>query len=399
MVRLEPAPGPVYGQGMTAPPVRQPAPRLVYVVTEDWFFCSHFLPMARAARGAGFDVAVICRVRQHGERLAAEGLRVLPLDGARRSLSPLTALRQVSALVQLLRQEQPDVVHLIALKMLLLGGLAARLAGVRGRVFAVTGMGFLAAAAGWRAQAVRRATITAVRLLAGGTGGHFLFENTHDAKAFGLQAEDSRVSILGGAGVDPARFPAAPLPPVPPLRLAMVARMLWSKGADVAVAAVAAARAAGHDVTLTLVGAPDPENPRSFTPADLEAFGQQPGIHWRGAVEQAAVPALWREHHAALLPSRGGEGLPRSLLEAAACGRAIITTAVPGCGDFVRGGTEGLVVPPDDAAALAEAIGALAADPARVAAMGEAARQRVLAGYTEEAVGAATLAVYRRLLP
>ena len=172
--------------------------------------------------------------------------------------------------------------------------------------------------------------------------------------------------------------------------------MVRSKGVDLAVEAVRQARAEGADVELSLCGAPDPENPRSIAPETLLAWSAEPGVSWRGQV--ADVRAIWRDHHVVCVPSRGGEGLPRSLLEGAAAGRAVVTTRTPGCATFARDGIEGFVVPPEDSKALAEAFMALAADPAAVERFGQAARARVLDGFTAEDVAASFVAVYRELM-
>ena len=202
--------------------------------------------------------------------------------------------------------------------------------------------------------------------------------------------------ILGGAGIDPEALKAAPLPAQPPLKVAIVARMLWSKGIDVAVEAVRAARAQGAAVELSLYGAPDPANPKSIPEETLKAWAAEPGIAWHGRTEDVA--AVWRDHHVACLPSRGGEGLPRTLLEAAACGRAIVTTDVPGCRTLVRDGTEGRLVPAGDAAGLAEALSDLSRRPDLVARMGAAARARVLDGFTERDVMESVKRLYSAML-
>ena len=123
-------------------------------------------------------------------------------------------------------------------------------------------------------------------------------------------------------------------------------RMIWSKGIDLAVAAVGLCRNRGYDVTLSLCGAPDTSNPRAISEEQLQAWGDFEGVAWLGPTRD--VRTIWAAHHVACLPSRGGEGLPRTLLEAAACGRAIVTTDVSGCRTLVRTGIDGLVVPPDD---------------------------------------------------
>jgi glycosyltransferase involved in cell wall biosynthesis len=178
--------------------------------------------------------------------------------------------------------------------------------------------------------------------------------------------------------------------------VAVVARMLWSKGIDLAVEAVRIAKAQGAAIELSLYGAPDPSNPKAIPEATLKAWNAEPGISWHGATRDVA--AVWRDHHVACLPSRGGEGLPRTILEAAACGRAIITTDVPGCRTFVRANVDGKIVPPDDAAGLAEAFLSLANDPNLVARMGQAARARVLDGFTERDVMDSVKRLYASVL-
>jgi len=357
--------------------------KLVFVVTEDWFFASHFLPMARAARELGLEVAVVTRVRAHRETIEATGARVIPLQVERRSINPMTAGYAAGQLAAILKDEKADMIHCIALRSILVGGFAATLAGVGRRVYALTGLGFLGA----RTDRVGRLSRRAVRLLIRGIETpktRYLFENTDDPRLLGLDPAAPKVTIVGGAGIDPEALVPSPLPAQPPLKVALVARMLWSKGVDLAVEAVRAARAEGAEIELSLYGAPDPSNPRAVPEETLKAWGAEPGVSWHGPTRDVA--AVWRDHHVACLPSRGGEGLPRTLLEAAACGRAIVTTDVPGCRTLVRDGVEGLIVPPDDFSALAEALLSLARDPERLARMGAAARIRVLDGFTEQDV-------------
>jgi glycosyltransferase involved in cell wall biosynthesis len=369
--------------------------KLVFVITEDWFFASHFLPMARAARELGLDVTVVTRVRSHREVIEATGAKVIPLEAERRSLNPITAGLKTGDLAAILRSEKADLVHCIALRGILTGGFAASMVGVKRRIYALTGLGFLGA----RTDRIARLAQKAVRLLVRGLETRqtrYLFENTDDPKLLGLDPAGERVTILGGAGVDPDRLQPAPLPPQPPLKVAVVARMLWSKGVDVAVEAVRQARARGASVELSLYGAPDPSNPKAIPEETLKAWSAEPGISWHGTTRDVA--AVWREHHVACLPSRGGEGLPRTLLEAAACGRAIVTTDVPGCRTLVRDGVEGRLVPADDTESLANVLVALSGQPDEVARMCEAARARVLDGFTERDVIESVKQLYRSML-
>lgn len=369
--------------------------KLVFVVTEDWFFASHFLPMARAARELGLEVLVVTRIRDHRAAIEATGARVVALEAERRSLNPMAAGYAAGQLASILKTVQADLVHCIALKSILVGGVAAAMAGVPRRIFALTGLGFLGA----RTDRLGRLAQRAVRMLVRGLESsqtHYLFENPDDPKLLGLVPGAPRVTIVGGAGIDPMVLHPQPMPPMPPLRVALIARMLWSKGIDVAVEATQLARSRGAAVELALYGTPDPSNPKAVPEETLRRWSREPGIAWHGPTRDIAD--VWRDHHVCCLPSRGGEGLPRTLLEGAACGRAIVTTDVPGCRELVRDGIEGKLVPAGDAAWLAETLAALACDPALVARMGEAARVRVLDGFTERDVMEAVKRLYAAVL-
>ncbi|NEU14192.1 glycosyltransferase family 4 protein [Methylobacterium sp. BTF04] len=375
-----------------SPPSRK---NLVFVVTEDWFFASHFLPMARAAVAMGLSVTVVTRVRAHRAAIEATGARVVPLEAERSSLNPMAAGYAAGQLAGILKALKADIVHCIALRAIVVGGTAAAMAGIAARVYALTGLGLLGARADTTGRLSRLALRQLIRGPLSSRNTHYLFENPDDARALGLDPADTGVTIVGGAGVDPAAFYPAPMPPAPPLRVALVARMLWSKGIDLAVEAVRRARAQGIAVELSLYGTPDPSNRRAIPEATLRDWSGD-GVTWHGPTTDVA--GTYAAHHVACLPSRGGEGLPRTLLEAASCGRAILTTDVPGCRTLVRDGIEGLVVAPDDVAALTAALVRLAADPALVVRMGEAARARILeGGFTEDAVAQAVCGIYAEL--
>jgi len=370
-----------------------PMPKLLYLVTEDWSFCQHFLPVARAARQAGFEVVVAARMRNHRAQIEAEGFRAISLENERRSLGPTEIFASMARMARIVREENPDIVHCIALRMVALGGIAAKLAGARSLVLAPTGLGHL-----WIQDGIlERALRPFVRLLVGkilrGPRTRYLFENLDDPKEFGL--DPNEVTRIGGAGVDPTQFPPAPEPSTPPVRVAIVGRMLKPKGIAEAVAATLRARASGAAIELHLFGTPDPSNRTSFTEDDLRNWSRQDGIRWHGHVAHAA--SVWRDHHVAMLLSYR-EGLPRALTEAAASGRPIIATDVTGCREVVRDGIEGILVPLGDIEAATDALARLGADPALRGRMGEAARARFLERFTEEAVMKTAATLYRSCL-
>lgn len=372
-------------------------PLVLFVVNELWFFRSHFLPWARVVRASGFDVAVLATPDDGAAALAAEGIAVIASRSRRGGTRPEGLWAAAGQIRDVLAGRRDVIIHAFGLHGMAITALA-RLRGVRAPLtVSVTGLGFLATQAGPR-RAAGLMLAQGLRLALDGPATHWLVENTHDGPAIGLGARAlGRVTVLTGAGVDPAAFTVDALPPRPPLRLILVARLVRSKGVDLAVAAIHEARRRGADVTLTVVGGPDAANPASCTPDELARFAATPGVSLLG--RRSDIPALLAGHHLFILPSRGGEGLPRALLEAAAAGRAAIVSAVPGCREFVADGVSGFLVPPEDIEALAEAIlRAAAAEPAALAAMGDEARARVeqsasLAIITDQVTG-----VYRHLL-
>jgi glycosyltransferase involved in cell wall biosynthesis len=379
-----------------------PRPKLLFLVTEDWYFWSHRLPVARAARDAGFEVVVATRVQSHGEEIRAEGFRLCPLTWRRRGDGIVGAGRALIAIAALYRRERPDIVHLVALKPVLFGGVALRLAFARGtgpaQIAAVTGLGSGLMPASRFARLGRSALGWAVRCAA--RGGRVIVQNPEDGAALaGFGIAPARIVLIRGSGVDTDHFAPLPEPPGPPgqtVTVALVARMLRSKGIPDAVAAVRRLRAQGLAIDLVLAGPTDPDNRDSLSAATLAALTAEPGVEWLGRVED--VRAVWRRAAVAVLPSTYGEGVPKALIEAAACGRAIVTADMPGCREAVRAGETGLIVPPHDIDGLAEALAALARDPARRQAMGRAGRAMVEREFGEAGVARQTLALYHAAL-
>jgi glycosyltransferase involved in cell wall biosynthesis len=363
---------------------------LAFLVTEDWFFASHFLPMLESARGAGFTVSVIAREREHREIIEAAGATFVPFEAERGTLNPFAILATLWRLHRILRAIKPDILHCIALRAIVMGGLAARLCGIRRCLYAVTGLGWLVVSPKPAARRALASLAFLVRHVLLRPDCHVLVENSDDAARLGIPAQ--QVTQLGGAGVSPEAFAVTPLPPCPPLKVALVSRMVWSKGVDDAVEALRLARLQGVDVRLDLYGDPDPSNPAGLDRSLLEHWSRREGVTWHGHVRD--VIPVWQEHHLCLFPSRGGEGLPRTLLEAAACGRAILTTDVPGCRDFVREGIEGHILPKDDPLAISRCLIALARDPSSLDAMGWNARRRLKDGFTTAHINEIMIQLY-----
>ena len=370
--------------------------KIVFLATEDWFVCSHFLPLIAVARKLDLDVVVVARVRQHRAALEAAGARVVPIDVDRSSLNPFGVIGTCAQLVKILRREKPAIVHCIALRMVLLGGLAARVASVPGVVLAPTGLGFLWMAHGWKPQIARRLIRFVTGTILPRPGIIYVFENRDDPRDLGLDPASNAVVIVPGSGVDPATFAASPEPPSPPMKVAVVARMTRAKGVLTSIDAVRRAREKGADVELHLFGSVDHDNLGAIPESLLQALNAEAGMAWHGASRD--IPSVWRTHHVAMLLTTYREGIPRSLIEATACARPIIATDAIGCREVVRNGVDGFLVPPNDVEAAADALVRLAADPALRQTYGAAGHQRFLSTFTEEIVRDRVAGVYRRLL-
>jgi glycosyltransferase involved in cell wall biosynthesis len=378
-------------------------PKLLFLVTEDWYFCSHRLPVARAAHEAGFEVVVAARVRAHGAQIKGEGFALRPLHWRRRGDGAAGAARAVAEIAGLYRAERPDILHHVALKPVLFGALACRLAFRGGdrpaTIDAVMGLGSGFTGRGIGARVFRPLLGGGLRLALGGRWSRVVVQNPEDEAALvALGIDRRRIALIRGSGVDTSHFVPLPLPEGGPVRVAVVSRMLRDKGVLDAVSAIRLLRGRGLPVELLLAGPIDADNPGSLSAEALRALAAEPGISWLGAV--ADVREVWRRAGVAVLPSTYGEGVPKALLEAAACARPIVASDVPGCREAVVTGERenGILAPPRDVAALAEAIAALAADPARRRQMGERGRALVESRFADAIVARETVALYRAAL-
>ncbi len=371
--------------------------KLIFLVTEDWYFWSHRLPMARAAQQAGFAVAVATRVADHGARIRAAGFALHPLRWRRSSLGPWASLAAIFEIYRLYRRERPRIVHHVALKPALLGGIAVRLAAVPGVVSMIAGSGYLASAADWRARLIAAAARWLWPRLLLRRGSRVIVQNEEDRRDLAaLRPRQAwRITVIPGSGIDLARFAPQPEPPLP-VAVAYAGRMIAIKGVATLVEAQQLLQQRGVALRLLLAGTPDPENPSAIAPSRLAEWSRLPGIAWLGQVED--VREVWARCHIAALASLGGEGLPKSLLEAAAMGKAIVASDVPGIRRVAQAGINALLVPPGDAVALAEALAQLALDHDRRRRFGAASRSIVEDGLSEAAVGAATQALYGEML-
>ena len=367
--------------------------RLMLVVTEDWYLWSHRIGLAVAARDAGYEVTVATRVGEHGQGIRSHGLDLIHVDFARGLLSPRANLRTLRQLCAVYRRWKPHLVHHVAVQPVVLGSVAAALSRVPTTVNAVTGLGTALMADGVKSRLARPLLRSALGWALRRSRSHTIVQNPDNARfveSLGVPRE--RISLVRGAGVDIRWFRPQP-EPEGPVRVTMVSRLLRDKGVREFVDAAALVRDARDDVVFTLVGTPDEGNPSSVSSRQVRSWADAGLLEWWGYREDVAD--VLARSHIAVLPSYG-EGMPKTLLEAAACARPIVATDVPGCRDVVRHGANGLLVPARDARALADAVMALADDPPRRAAMGAEGRRRAEEEFAAARIHRETLEVYER---
>ncbi|WP_313387404.1 glycosyltransferase family 4 protein [Achromobacter aegrifaciens] len=347
--------------------------RLLFVVNNPAFFMSHRVPVALAAQQAGYEVHVATMDGPAVADIQALGMTHHAIPMTRSGKHPLQELGTLLALIRLFRHLRPQIVHLVTIKPVLYGGIAARLTHVPGMVAAISGLGFVFLSNSLKMKLVRAVVARLYRLALGHPNSRVIFQNASDRdllKSLGA-VRDAQVVMIRGAGVDLNEYRAQPEPPAPPVVVTMVARLLRDKGVQEFVQAARLLRERGLPITMQLVGGVDAGNPASATQDEVDAWQQEGCVRALG--ERSDVAALYAASHIAVLPSYR-EGLPKSLIEAAACARAVVTTDVPGCRDAIEPGETGLLVPVRDAQALADAIARLAEDPALRQSMGAAGR-------------------------
>ena len=373
-------------------------PKLTFLVAEDFGFLSHRLPMAEAARAAGFDVSVVTRVNDEATQKAIEskGFKVYPLRWQRRSINPFSAVDEILQIRKYYAQIKPDIVHHVALKPIIWGTTAAFLARVKHIVNAPVGLGYIFTSDDGMARTLRLIIAPMLRVAMRHPNVRVIIQNQDDWEGLaeaGIIQHDHSV-VIRGSGIELDHYHVLPEPDGP-ITLGIAARMLHDKGIMPLVAAQQKLRADGMDLRLLLAGTPDAENHASLTDLEMQKISALPGIEVLGHVKD--IRTLWERCHIAVLPSRR-EGLPKSLLEAAAVGRPLIATDVPGCREICHNGVNGILVPMDDADALSIAIEILAKNPVLRAQYGAASRQMVESDLSAAAVGQKLVSLYWSML-
>jgi glycosyltransferase involved in cell wall biosynthesis len=370
--------------------------RLLFVVNDAAFFLSHRLPLAQAARQRGYDVHVATPESITVKEIERNGFSYHSIPLSRRGRNPWKEAEGIMALYFLYRCLRPDLVHHVTLKPVLYGGMVARLTRVPAVVNALTGLGYAFTTPGWKVASLRCVLKIVLRLALRHRNGSTIFQNQNDRSLLvksGVAFESATV-LIKGSGVDMITYAPCPEPQGIPIVL-LASRMLWDKGVGEFVEAARKLRAEGVKARFVLVGVPDPGNPTAVPPKILKNWEAEGVVEWWGHRDD--MPEVFAQANLVCLPSYR-EGLPKVLIEAAACGRAIVATDVPGCREVVRHGINGLLVSARDSSSLAYALQILIENPASRKSMGMEGRILAMAEYSVEQVIEQTFKLYAALL-
>ena len=388
--------------------------KILFFVSEDRYFCSHRLNLAHAALQAGFEVAIATKITTQTQKIEDAGLTVFPLNYLTRTgLNPIRQCQLLLELVKIYKTYRPDVVHQVAIKPVIIGSLVALWCRIPLIINALGGLGYLFTDGDpssnhpilkggritkiitkLKKNVLRFLTCWLFRFIFSRRNTQLILQNRDDLdtliKAHCI-SDPKKMSIIRGAGVDMKAFPVTPFPPEPPVIIACISRLLWDKGIGELISAARTLQAKNIPAKILLYGTPDPENPASISLEHIQGWHDAGLITWCGHCNHVAK--AYADCHIAVLPSYR-EGLPKTLLEAASCGRPIITTRVPGCREVVQDGENGLVIPAKDSEALANALIVLIKNKTLRLQMGQAGRKRVADYFSDTLIHAEVLKLY-----
>ena len=368
----------------------------MFFVTEDWYFCSHRLPIASAAIKKGFEVSVITRVRDHGQQIQEAGIKLIPLEISRGSLNLITEVRVIKNIISIYAAEKPDIVHHVAMKPVIYGSIAAKLLKVNHIVNALPGLGFLFSTSSLKTRTIRPMIKLAFRMLLGGSGNQVILQNPDDVRMMcdTHLINPNSITLIRGSGVDIRTYKMqGEIEDLPIVMLA--SRMLWDKGVGEFVKAAKIINRNGRIARFVLVGDNDKENPRSISRHQLQSWHDDRVLEWWGYKDN--MPEILAKASIVCLPSYR-EGVPKVLIEAAACGKPLIATDAPGCREIVKQGINGFTVPIKDPAMLANAINKLIDSSELRRVMGMEGRKLVEEEFSLDRVVRETLAIYKQML-
>ena len=370
----------------------------MYVVSDDWYFCSHRLPIAIKARDNGYNVHVICNIKNDAEKIRNLGFHLMPMTLVRNSLNPLQFLFALLRVISAVREFKPTIIQGIAAKPILMAMLASFFSNKSKVINQLPGLGVLAF---YRFTGLKKIVAGLLYFLVfqlfKRINCNVIVQNSADHNRLKKACEQSNANIvlIKGSGVDSQFF--YPTPVInDPKSVALVARMITTKGIEDFVNAAKIIWTSNQSYKFLLVGDTDLDNSHGISKTQLEEYSKLPNVDWLGNVSD--VRKIWEKSCIACLPTKYPEGIPMSLLEAAACGRPIVATSMPGCLEIVKDGLNGFIVPEDDPVALAATLLKLLDHDDLCKKYGAYSRDLVINNFDKTIIENETLALYDLIL-
>ena len=373
---------------------------ILFNITEDWFFCSHFLERALAAQKKGYSIVVISKENNHKKLIENYGISFYPVAYNRKSINPIYELYILFRIIKLYKKIKPDIVHHVAAKPIIYGSIAAKLNKIKSVLNAPVGLGFVFSSETIKARALRPILKFLLKSFINSHRGKnmrnkVVFENYDDLNYFiEIGAVIPKYGcVIRGAGVKVDKiFHSKNYRKVPTITL--VARMLKDKGIYEFVSAARKLKAHKVNAKFLLVGDTDPYNPSSLKKSTLKEWDDEKIINWMGWINN--IESVLKETDILCLPSYR-EGLPKSLIEGAAFGLPIITTNTVGCRDVVEDGVNGYLVPIKNIDKLASKLSKLIKSRNLREKMGKESHKIALSKFSSTIINSETLKLYDEL--
>lgn len=372
---------------------------ILFIVNVDWFFVSHRLPIALKAISDGYNVTLACHFTTHRSEIEDMGLKTIEIPFNRSGSGFFNEIKTLLLLRRIIKLENPSIVHAVTIKPVLYSGLVLKtLRNNISFVAAISGLGYVFTADNLRAKFTRKLASVFYNLSLSHDRKIVIFQNTSDESILTAVANiraDQKV-LIKGSGADLKTYSYIRENCTQDIKVVMACRLLREKGVYEFVDAARQVRQRFPESKFLLVGAPDLDNPNTVTQHEIEQWVKDNIIIYLG--QRTDIPLIFSESNIVCLPSFYGEGVPKVLIEAAACGRAIVTTDNPGCRDAVKNGITGLCVPVRNANALAAAIIKLIENPKLRQEMGASARIFAENEFDVQSVVDKHLKIYQHLL-
>jgi len=371
--------------------------KICYLVTEDWYFLSHRLQLAKAAQRNGYNVYVITRINKGKKLIESEGMQLIPINMNRHGKNIFKEILSIIHIVKIYKSIKPDIIHHIALKPTLYGTIASIFLKDPKVVNTVAGLGYIFKSRSLGDRLLGTIIKYTLKISVYFKSPEFITQNPED-RDFLIRnniTKKNSIHLVRGSGVEPGLYkPAKNHRKIPTILFA--SRLLWSKGIKEYVSSAEIIRNKNIPSVFLLAGEPDPENPDSVSILQLDEWNDSGFISYIG--QQKDMPELLSGIDIVCLPTYYGEGVPKILIEAASCAIPLIATDIAGCREIVEHGKNGYLVPVRDTAAIATMIETLLLDAGLRKKMGSEGRRIVKEGFSMDIVNTKTINIYNNIL-